>query len=196
MTVPETAVHKTHSPEATKYDVRRSGKLPIMKPVPETAVSGIDLPVAGAPDGPDAQLHYYSTPQEAIELLEDLIRDLVDSQIDIGDIVLLSTRRPVNSLLSGCRRLAGYRLVSPSEDMLLRPGDLLFSTMHTFKGLERQAVVALDMAEIGQDNWSMLHYTGLSRARVLLHVLLPATAKSIYDKQARAFGRRLQPTIV
>ena len=48
------------------------------------------------------------------------------------------------------------------------------------------------MAEIGDDYWSMLHYTGLSRARVLLHVLLPAAARKTYEEQARAFGSRLQ----
>ena len=76
--------------------------------------------------------------------------------------------------------------------MQSRKGDLLFSTMHAFKGLERQAVLVIDMAEIGEDQWSMLHYTGLSRARVLLHVFLPASAKGRYDKQARAFGGRMQ----
>ena len=65
-------------------------------------------------------------------------------------------------------------------------------TMHAFKGLERQAVVAIDMGEIGQAQWSMLHYTGLSRARVLLHVFLPEAAKGSYERQARAFGSRLQ----
>ena len=161
--------------------------------VQTSIISGIDLPVAGAPDGPEAQLHYYSTREEALELLENLVRELVDSQVRLGDIALLSTRRPCNSLLSGHRRLAGYHLVAPAEDVPFGAGDLLFSTMHAFKGLERQAVVAIDMAEIGEDNWSMLHYTGLSRARVLLHVLLPAAARRIYNNQARAFGRRLQP---
>ena len=67
--------------------------------------------------------------------------------------------------------------------------------MHAFKGLERPAVIAVDMAEIGNDYWSMLHYTGLSRARVLLHVLMPAEARKNYDRQARAFGRRLQTRV-
>ena len=163
--------------------------------VQTSIVSGIDLPVAGAPDGPESEVHYYSTREEAVEVLADLIRQLIDSQVRLEDIAVLSTRRPENSLLAGCRNLAGYRLVEPTEDGSPRPGDLLFSTMHAFKGLERQAVIAVDLAEIGNDYWSMLHYTGLSRARVLLHVLLPAEARKNYDRQARAFGRRLQTRV-
>ena len=159
--------------------------------VQTSIVSGIDLPVAGAPDGPDTALHYYSTQEEAVQLLEELIGQLVDAQVRPDDIAVLSTRRLANSLLSGLRRLAGFGLFEPAENVGSRKGDLLFSTMHAFKGLERQAVVAIDMAEVGEEFWSMLHYTGLSRARVLLHVFLPVAAKGAYEQQARAFGSRL-----
>ena len=160
--------------------------------VQTSIVSGIDLPVAGAPDGPETEILRYSTQDEAVETLENLIRHLVDSQVRPGDIAVLSTRRAGNSVLAGHRKLAGHRLVEPAEDEAPRPEDLVFSTMHAFKGLERQAVIAIDMAEIGDDYWSMVHYTGLSRARVLLHVLVPEGASRNYEKQARSFGRRLQ----
>ena len=113
-------------------------------------VSGIDLPVAGAPDGPDTAIHYYGTQEEAVRLLEDLIRELVEAQVRPDDIAVLSTRRLGNSLLTGRERLAGFRLFDPAASGEPRKGDLLFSTMHAFKGLERQAVVAIDMAEIGE----------------------------------------------
>ena len=154
-------------------------------------VSGIDLPVAGAPRGPETVLHYYATGDEAVRLVGELVGDLVDAQVRPDDIAILSTRRLDNSLLAGCDRLAGYRLVEAGGPAEPKRGELLFSTMHAFKGLERQAVVAIDMGEIGQARWSMLHYTGLSRARVLLHVFLPAAAQGSYDRQARAFGSRL-----
>ena len=160
--------------------------------VQTSIVSGVDLPVAGAPNGPEAPIHYYSSREEAIEILEKLVRQLVDSQVRPDDIAILSTRRPTNSLLSGRQNLAGYRLMAPAEDMLKHAGTMVFSTMHAFKGLERQAIIAIDMDEIGEEFWSMLHYTGLSRARVLLHILLPAKARKSYDRQAREFGRRLQ----
>ena len=160
--------------------------------VQTSIVSGIDLPVAGAPDGPDTALHYYGTQEEAVRLLETLVGQLVDARVRPDDIAVLSTRRLENSVLAGRPRVAGYRLFEADGRVQPRRGDLFFSTMHSFKGLERQVVLAIDMAEVGGNQWSMLHYTGLSRARVLLHVFLPASAKGRYDKQARAFGGRMQ----
>ena len=159
--------------------------------VQTSIVSGIDLPIAGAPDGPDTEIQYYSTHEEAVELLENLIRRLIDSQVRPDNIAVLSTRRLENSFLSGRQRLAGFQLFEPKEDTAYRAGTIQFSTMHGFKGLERQAVIAIDLDEIGEDFWSMLHYTGLSRARVLLHLMLSASARTKYDQLAREFGSRL-----
>ncbi len=80
-----------------------------------------------------------------------------------------------------------------SSRFLLHKSELLFTTMHTFKGLERQAVISIDMAEIGDSAWAMLHYAGLSRARGLLHVVLPTSTKAVYNRQASKFGQRLEP---
>lgn len=162
--------------------------------VQTSIVSGIDTPVAGALNGPETVLHYYSTQENAVKTLESLVRELVDSQVRLDEIVILSTRRLENSLLAGHKRLSGFQLFEPMEDIALQSGNLLFSTIHAFKGLERQVVIAIDMAEIGADDyyWSMLHYTGLSRARTLLHVFLPTAVRGVYEKQARAFGSRLQ----
>ena len=44
--------------------------------VQTSIVSGIDLPVAGAPDGPETALHYYGTQEEAVRLLETLVGHL------------------------------------------------------------------------------------------------------------------------
>ncbi len=159
--------------------------------VQASIISGIDLAVTGAPDGPEAGIHYYARREDGLAALEALVRRLVDSDVRPQDIAILSTRRPENSLLAGVRELAGRRLVDPSDESGLRLGGLLFSTMHSFKGLERQTVIAIDMDEIGEDFWSMLHYAGLSRARCLLHVFLTATSRKAYERQAQAFGRRL-----
>lgn len=158
-------------------------------------VSGIDLAVAGAPDGPQCHVHYHSTPADGAAKLEQVVRELLDRDVPARDIAILSTRRHENSILTGRNQIAGRRLAEPLDEAALRGGALLFSTMHAFKGLERQVVIAIDMAEIGDARWSMLHYAGLSRARGLLHVMLPTSARKAYDRQAEAFGRRLQQRI-
>lgn len=160
--------------------------------VQASIVSGIDLAVAGAPDGPACEVHYYQATPDGVVAVEAMIRQLISQDVRPPDIAILSTRRPENSLLAGLRDLAGHRLADPADEAALKSGALLFTTMHAFKGLERQAVIAIDMGEIGDPDWSMLHYAGLSRARCLLHVFAPASARRAYERQAEAFGRRLQ----
>jgi hypothetical protein len=155
-------------------------------------ISGVDLAIAGAPNGPPCTIHNYTSKAEGAAKLEQVVRQLLDQDVLVRDIAILSTRRRENSLLAGRMEIAGHRLADPSDELALRGGALLFSTMHAFKGLERQVVIAIDMAETGDVKWAMLHYAGLSRARGLLHVLLPSSSKRAYELQAEAFGRRLQ----
>jgi hypothetical protein len=63
--------------------------------------------------------------------------------------------------------------------------------MHSFKGLERLVVLAIDMEGIGDPERSMLHYAGLSRARGVLHTFLPEDARATYGHQAAAFAARM-----
>ena len=41
--------------------------------------------------------------------------------------------------------LAGRRLAQPKDEKLLNDGALLLTTMHAFKGLEKQVVIAIDL---------------------------------------------------
>ena len=159
--------------------------------VQSSIVSGIDLAVAGAPDGPEAEVHYYATREAGLAALTALVQKLINSDVRAQDIAILSTRRLENSLLAGVQDIAGRRLSDPLDEAGLRSGGLLVTTMHRFKGLERQAVIAIDMDGIGDKFWSMLHYAGLSRARCLLHIFLPAAAQKNYVRQAQSFGQRL-----
>lgn len=160
--------------------------------VQASIISGIDLAVVGAPDGPQCHVHHYANREEGVAQLDAIVRELITRDVPACDIAILSTRRHENSLLAGLWELAGRRLADPADEAALRGGSLLFTTMHAFKGLERQVVIATDMAEIGEDQWAMLHYAGLSRARGLLHVLMPTSARRAYERQGQAFGRRLE----
>ena len=105
-----------------------------------------------------------------------------------ADIAVLSTRTRDNSLLAGIDAIAGVPLVDAME---AGDGDMIFSTMHSFKGLERLVVLAVDMEGIGDPARAMLHYAGLSRARGLLHVFLPESSREAYGRQAAAFAGRM-----
>lgn len=158
-------------------------------------ISGIDLALAGCPEGPRCDNIWYSDTTDLHTRLEALILELLAADVKASDIAILSTRKRGNSALSSVKRVAGRMLAEPAEEAALRGGALLVSTIHAFKGLERMAIIAIDMEDIGQPLWSMLHYAGLSRARGLLRTFLPTTRRAAYQTQSIAFGRRMQAAI-
>lgn len=158
-------------------------------------ISGIDLALDGCPEGPKCDNIWYKDTADLCALLEALILELLAADVKISDIAILSTRKRANSALGGMTRLAGRTIAEPAEEAALRSGALLVSTMHAFKGLERTAVIAIDMEDISQPHWSMLHYAGLSRACCLLRTFIPTTRRAAYQVQSIAFGRRLQSAI-
>lgn len=97
-----------------------------------------------------------------------------------SDIAILSTRTREKSLVHGVESVAGLRLVDAS---LSKSDDLIFSTMHAFKGLERSVVLVIDVDDQTDATRAMLLYTGLSRVRTVLHVFLNETSRADYMAQ-------------
>lgn len=153
-------------------------------------ISGIDLAMNNAPDGLECENVLYSSRADALQKLEDLVERLLGSDVRPCDLVILSTRQRSNSMIAGVERLAGHSVSDLGDEEEYAEGAVAFSTMHAFKGLERMAVIAIDMQDIGAAQWSMLHYAGLSRARCLLHAFVPKAAADRYRRQATAFGER------
>lgn len=151
-------------------------------------ISGIDLAIEGAPDGPECNNIWYRDAKTFQTGLDKLVASLLAQDVSPHDIAILSTRRREKSMVAGIQTIAGVPLVDAGA---AKGRDLIFSTMHSFKGLERQVVIAIDMAGIGNPGYSMLHYAGLSRARGLLHAFLPESARGIYADQATAFAARM-----
>jgi Nuclease-related domain/PhoH-like protein len=152
-------------------------------------LSTLDVAVEGAPTGPSCECRFYGTPADGISRINSELMELFKRDVKPSDIIILSTRRRENSILSDTTDLAGL----PLRDIADGPSakTIAFSTMHGFKGLERSVVVAIDLAEIGQSEWAMLHYAGLSRARTLLLPFIPRNCEQRYKELVAAFGRRI-----
>ena len=64
-----------------------------------------------------------------------------------------------------------------------------FSTVASFKGLESDVVLLVDIDDLSDEAQSLV-YVGASRARVLLHVFLAESTRERFGELATAFGRR------
>lgn len=156
--------------------------------VQASIISGIDLAIEGAPEGPSCDNVYFRDRKAFLTQLEATVSRLLKQDVLPQDIAVLSTRTRDNSLLAGIYAIAGVPLVDAAAATV---GDMIFSTMHAFKGLERLVVLAIDMDGIGEPERAMLHYAGLSRARGLLHIFLPESAREAYGRQAANFATRM-----
>jgi hypothetical protein len=157
--------------------------------VQTSIMSGVDMAIEGTPEGPPCDVHWYRDQADLLRKLDSHVVELLKSEIAPERMILLSTRTLANSTLSGRTEVGGLPLVE-LKDALPASGGLHFSTMHAFKGLERDAVIALDLDRLGDSGMSMLHYVGLSRARLLLVPFVPETCRIAYGRLAADFARR------
>ena len=105
-----------------------------------------------------------------------LHRLLVEERVPSENVVVLSTRTPQRSCLAKHRALGSAMLVPPEERT--KNGQVVFTSLQRFKGLEADFVVLCDVAP-GEFTSSPVHlYVGGSRARHGLVVLKRATSQS------------------
>jgi len=73
---------------------------------------------------------------------------LLAGGVESKDIISLDTTAR-NSAIAGCAKVASLPVQNLAEDIGNR-GALHFATMHSFKGLERKVVLAIDLENIGK----------------------------------------------
>jgi hypothetical protein len=172
-----------------EYDLFENCRNTRQVAIQTSIVSGIDMAIDGAPEGPEGDCTYYRDRDDFLGKLDSCLRKLFAGDVSADQIIILSTRRLENSLLAGCETVAGLPLKSLNDGPV--SDGLLFATMHAFKGLERNVVIAIDVDNVGDEAASMLHYAGLSRARGLLCIFMPDDQRKAYQAQAQSFGVRL-----
>jgi len=185
----EEAEHFLEEMGFAEYDLYDNCRNTRQVAVQTSIISGMDMAMEGAPDGPETELNYYRSSEDLIEKLGRCVQILLASDVLPEQMIVLSPRRRENSLLSGCLELGGLKLVSLGDQRAATTID--YATMHSFKGLERDVVIAVDMDHLGDEGMSMLHYAGLSRARGLLCVFLPESERKAYQHQSQSFGVRV-----
>ena len=113
--------------------------------------------------------------------IEETIRCFTEEGILRRNIVILSPYKRENSCVRFLKDVADYKVNDRKK--------VSFSTIHSFKGLESEAVILCDVDDYDQDLKRLtLLYVGLSRARTILHVF--ETKKAMNQRVALAFKNR------
>ena len=151
-------------------------------------VAGFALPETRLPEqaAPRPQYQYWADAAALGHLLDEEVHRLLAQDVRIGEMVVLSTARLVNTGLDAARTYGSYPLADYSRGQRLNPTDadpttdadpaaahLKFCTVQSFKGMESNVVILiLDRLDRPSDGPNA--YIGMSRARGALTVLARA----------------------
>jgi hypothetical protein len=114
-------------------------------------------------DGIDPVFRRYEAAQDQSNLLVTAIHELKAEGYALSEIVILSPMRDTSTAATTTDPWL-RQILKPFTGADTRPGQIRYSTIHAFKGLEAPAIVVTDLDENSVDNFDSLLYIGLTRA--------------------------------
>jgi thymidine kinase len=120
-------------------------------------------------EGEKVHYHRYNHPEEQVEIIEGIIKELLHKKIQPHRILILSSHKKEKSCLAKVDSILDY----PLKDF--RPsngnGAIGFSSLHKAKGLESDVVIFCDVDGQKPNCSEGNQYVAVSRARHLLYII-------------------------
>jgi len=144
----------------------------------------------GRVDGLPVDYRYWKNKEHQLEKLTEVVRGLLNEGFDPHDIVLVSHRKFAESMASQLACPIAKRGTISSVELRTGVGHGLtgscigFATVQAFKGMESSAIIFCDVEQVENEEPQALLYTGMSRARSLLIML-------VHDSIKEAIGKSL-----
>lgn len=115
-------------------------------------------------DGIEPTIYKYKAGSDQSEGLVATLRGFRDEGYDLNEIVVLSPLRDSSTAATTTDPWL-RQILRPTDGSLGGRGQVQYSTIHSFKGLESAAVIITDLdAKVTADNFDSLLYVGLTRA--------------------------------
>ncbi|OQQ25926.1 nuclease [Prescottella equi] len=126
-------------------------------------------------DGIDPIFHQYQAGQDQSALLAAAIRSLKADGFELNEITVLSPQRDGSTAATTGNPWL-RQILKPADGLPPRPGQVQYSTIHSFKGLDAPAIIVTDLDQAAtSDSFSALLYVGLTRATDRLVALIETT---------------------
>lgn len=155
-------------------------------------LSGVRLTEVLRAEGPDVEYSFVDGIDEQRRLVSNRVRGLVHDGLQPERITLLSPRTLAKSGLAEGLLGSAPDIADISRGSLLEasPDEVRFSTIASFKGLESDVVLLIDIDDLRSPSALGSLYVGSSRARTLLGIYIDERARGQFADQARRFGER------
>ena len=153
-----------------------------------TILSGFDKPPFRLSEekGLPVEHRYWKTSSDLLKTLTNVVAHLVRDKTPIESIILLSPRRLENSSLAGIERISRFPLVDNSRSLTKEHSpSIKFATIQSFKGLESQVVIIVDIDAVEGEQPQSLLYVAMSRARSLLILMINENARNAVESRIR-----------
>jgi hypothetical protein len=131
-----------------------------------------------APEGDPVVTSYFDGQSDLVAKVGQRLGELRAAGFSASDAVVLGPRRLENSSLAGQRRLGGFEFGPLDAN---RTNAVGYSTIHSFKGMERKVVLIVDVSVDAPAASDALLYVGMSRAKRRLFLFVEAAAKPRLD---------------
>ena len=120
-------------------------------------------------DGDSVEVFFEASDDAAVARAAHIVTVLRTAGYPAQDVVLLGHRRRENSSVKDSNAIGGWRLRDTSSAGV---GELAYSTIHSFKGLERPVVIVIDAGASGSDETELVALRrDVPRARAALRHL-------------------------
>jgi hypothetical protein len=124
----------------------------------------------GMVDGEKVE-HYFPVKSRQVEKVVEVISDLLSKGIPESKISLLS-----------CKSSTYSQLLHNDEIKKWVEKGLVFSTIHSYKGLQNSFVIATEFEELESDHSTSLLYVSISRAKLKFYIVLDKGLENSYNQ--------------
>jgi Nuclease-related domain/Uncharacterized conserved protein (DUF2075) len=148
-----------------------------------TMLAAPRIPSVSITPGMPVEYIWYDAPANQPKRLKNLLYRLYQDGVSAGRITVLTPRSIGNS----CLPAVFDPVLEPVTEQNVYDvatgayGATTFSTVSSFKGLENDYIVLVDVENLDDDWWRSVIYVGMSRARAGLCVLVPTSLRPSYE---------------
>jgi hypothetical protein len=136
-------------------------------------------------DGPAVDYRYWRDPDDETMVLATVLRQILKDGVSPDDVVILSPSTYEKSAAARLQDVDGIPIVN-LRDTSGHPGkEILFSTIHSFKGMESPVVVICGITGVHTDQDRALTYVGMSRARTQLIMVVSEKVRKLMPELTR-----------
>lgn len=136
----------------------------------------------------EPSISYYATPSQQRKELASTLERLHRESFAADDIVILSTKAGARCAAAGITEKPWSGQLAPFEQAA--PGQIRYTTIQSFKGLDSPAIVVTDIEYVAGDLFSSLFYVATTRALERLCMIVHETAKPDIIKALLGPGER------